>query len=381
MSVVSDSRDLRDGGTGTSAAIVNRSVDGGRTWSDPVVLDRASLFTEGSVLDMTNVVADPVHPGYAYAAWAELEGPGTGSTAYLSRTLDGGKTWSQQPSQIPSSGQLDRMRAVGTLLVLSDGALANVFAEVPPQSGALFGELTGPTTLWATRLDDPSDPNSKWSAPVRIAEADPKLMAGASAALAPDGKTIYVTWAKDASDASESRFSLMYAKSSDGGHSWDGPEPGADCRSLPLPQGCLGTSEAGPPPTGNKTAVATPSVAVAADGTVGVAFYDHRNDDCCPRNNPPRVTDFWFRHSHDGGFTWEEDHLAGPFDKTIAPTNDGSEPGEGPGFLGSYQGITPVPDGFAISFTMAKPELGATFDCGDCSNPTDIFFAKVKVSP
>jgi hypothetical protein len=38
-------------------------------------------------------------------------------------------------------------------------------------------------------------------------------------------------------------------------------------------------------------------LAINADGTVGVAFYDHRHD---PGNEPPRVTDYWFRSSRQG---------------------------------------------------------------------------------
>jgi hypothetical protein len=180
----------------------------------------------------------------------------------------------------------------------------------------------------------------------------------------------------------------MFCKSTDGGVSWSAPamagpsEPGLQE---------IGVTYSFTDPTTMQTTYcsvisAGPSLAVAADGTVGVAFYDHRND---PGNNPPQVTEYWFRYSRDGGETWQEltDHLAGPFDQTTAPSQDGRRHDDrknGPGFLGDYQGIAQVAGGFAIVFTLAKPLSGANFALGPCTYtpkcaPTDVFFTKVKL--
>lgn len=356
------------GGGERTGILVNRSLDGGKTWlNPPKELDTAEfpLF-----VDWSGVVADPVTPGSAYAVWNRGNVPATFRDQFFSHTADGGDTWSE-PKQIPSSpGQL----VLGPqLLILPDGTLVDVFTEIPPQPGAKITACPhGPTMLMATRS---TDGGATWSAPTTIAEADPSLLALPRAAVAPDG-TIYVSWARDVSDARERRYNLMHAKSTDGGRTW-------------LPEGVV-ADEPGPPEPGSTSfpeadpttrcisISAAPSLAVAADGTVGVAFYDHRNDD--PRNIPPKVTDYWLRHSHDGGSSWQEAHLAGPFDQTYAPTNDGG-PG-GPGFLGDYQGMTALGNGFGTAFALAQPLPGANFELGPWPSPddipTDIFFVRVR---
>jgi hypothetical protein len=133
---------------------------------------------------------------------------------------------------------------------------------------------------------------------------------------------------------------------------------------------------------------ATPNLAVAADGTVGITFYDHRRDD--PSNSPAKVTDLWFRYSADKGETWQEQHVAGPFDHTQAPSTnakpcppeppncpDGTLPGNGNGFVGDYQGIAAMPGGFAAVFALAQPLPGANFSL--LHPPTDIFFSQLRV--
>lgn len=138
--------------------------------------------------------------------------------------------------------------------------------------------------LMATR----SENGATWSTPTTIAEADPSLIALGSAAVAPDG-TIYVSWAKDVSDARGRRYNLMYSKSTDGGLTWlEKPQVIADQPGPPEPGSTLFLAAS--PTTRCISISAAPSLAVSADGTVGVAFYDHRNDD--PRNDPPKVTDF-----------------------------------------------------------------------------------------
>jgi CARDB len=310
------------------AAVVNRSLDGGRTWSLPRVLDTAALpfYIDGSY-----VVSDPRRTGRAFAMWAKGDITPTTRSQYVSYTTDGGTSWSP-PLPIPSSGT-ERLQTFGRLLVLPDGTLVDVFGEIPkPPPGP--GTPPGvPTTLLATRLENPTEPGSTWSEPKTIAVADTALVTP-TAALEPGSSTIYVSW--PATDGGST--TLMYAKSSDGGRSWQAP------RMLGEAVVRLAADIGG-------------SLAVADDGTVGVAFYDHRN---APPATPRKVTDLWFRHSHDGGASWDEDHLAGPFDQTTAPERD----------VGDYQGIEPIADGFAATFAAAEPMAG---------RKTDIFFSRLRL--
>lgn len=345
--------------------LVNRSRDGGKTWlNPPKELDTAEFPL---YIDWSRVAADPARPRTAYAVWNKGTFPAT-REQFFARTTDGGENWSD-PKQIPSS-QPGQLVLGPQILILPDGTLVDVFAEIPAQPASGLTECPhGPMMLLATRSTDGGD---TWSTPTTIA-ADPSLLAG-SAAVAPDG-TIYASWAKDASDETGRRYNLMYSKSTDGGQTWSDPEVIADEKGPPEPGNTVFLTAF---PTTRCMILAAPSLAVAADGTVGVAFYDHRNDD--PRNDPPKVTDFWFRHSHDGGSSWQETHLAGPFDQTYAPTADGG-PG-GPGFLGDYQGMTAIGNGFGAAFVLAQPLPGANFKLGDWPSPddipTDVFFVRVR---
>jgi hypothetical protein len=61
-----------------------------------------------------------------------------------------------------------------------------------------------------------------------------------------------------------------------------------------------------------------------------------------------------FRRSRDGGRTWRETPIGGPFDLRTAPY---IPPGLNlPGyFLGEYQGLTAVTRGFLATFPQASP--------------------------
>ena len=78
----------------------------------------------------------------------------------------------------------------------------------------------------------------------------------------------------------------------------------------------------------------TATVKVAADGTVGVTYYDFRNN----TSAPGLTTDYWFVHCH-GACTnpanWDETHVAGPFDEEQAAYARGY-------FVGDYEGLVTI---------------------------------------
>ena len=77
-------------------------------------------------------------------------------------------------------------------------------------------------------------------------------------------------------------------------------------------------------------------------------YYDFRND---VSGDGALTTDHWIVHSHDGGATWTENHLGGPFDMHQAPYARGY-------FVGDYQGLDSQGSAFRTLFTLASPELG-----------------------
>ena len=96
------------------------------------------------------------------------------------------------------------------------------------------------------------------------------------------------------------------------------------------------------------------------DGVVAVSYYDFRNDES---GDGELTTDHWIVHSHDGGATWTENHLAGPFDMHQAPYARGY-------FVGDYQGLDSQGSAFTALFTVASAGTGVFPN----PNPTDEFF-------
>src|SRR5947208_14309719 len=76
--------------------------------------------------------------------------------------------------------------------------------------------------------------------------------------------------------------------------------------------------------------------------------------------------------SSDGGRTWHETRIGGPFDLRTAPF---IPPGLNlPGyFLGEYQGLTAIPGGFLAVFPQASPQAR--------QGMTDGFSARIHLSP
>ena len=339
------------GATPQLAEVVDTSLDGGRTWNAPAIVDHA-LAPE--YVDGSSLIADPTRPGHAYLTWRRGDTTFATRGVWMSSTADGGAHWST-PLPITTT----QFVAGNQLLVLNDGSLLALLSLVPEQPITPgVDDPHGPTTFWAMRS---TDTGVTWSQPVQIHEADPDQvdLVGFSAAVGPDG-TVHMAW-EHAPSATTGPTELRYSRSTDGGTTW-----------LPAPLAVA--TEPGPPETGAfDFVVASPPVAVSGDGTIGVMFYDHRRD---PGNVPPKVTDLWLRSSANGGATWQEMHLAGPFDQTQAPSEDGALPGQGIGFLGDYQGLAPLAHGFDTSFVLAQPLGGADFSLR--FPPTDVFFARVS---
>jgi hypothetical protein len=343
-----------EGLAGPTALRVSRSRDGGRTFSAPTTVVEASQYD-----DREAISADPTRPGHAYVAWVRRLGTlGERGTEYFSRTTDGGRTFSL-PRQItaPKPATPDPPPlAEGTLPdptlieVLPDGDLVNVYVEANPTP--LIGGSTPlrPWSVWAQRS---GDRGTTWSNLRRIAvirrpgaPRDPesgsqvRAFNVASTAVARDG-TVYVVW----NDIRSPRSSLvLLSRSRDGGRRWSPPRTVARVA----------------------TQAFLPAVAVMRDGTVGVTFDDLRRD---RRGDGKLTTDVWLRWSRDGGRRWRERHLAGSFD-TLTASRTGSTGITGR-FLGDYQGLVALPDGFGALFAQARPAAR--------TGASDVFFARVQV--
>ena len=336
-----------------SSVLVSKSTNGGVSWAAPKTLIRTQ--SDLTLNDKESITADPTRPGYVYAIWDQVATlPGQenrGDQSFLhsfayraeptfSRSTDGGATWS--PAVHLSS---QNMFTIGhQIVVLPDGTLVDVFdtghgSGLQPSPNQIFEGVMLSTDAGVT-WTPPSRAANEASLPVIDPETGKEVRAGTNipdVAVDTRSGTLYVVWA-------DGRFSggihddIALVKSTDGGKTWSAP--------------VMVNAPAG-------VAAFTPAVAVSSDGTVGVTYYDIRNNTAAPG----LTTDVWLAHSHDGGATWSEQHLAGPFDMETAPFARGY-------FVGDYEGLTAIGRDFMPFFVIANS--------GNTANRTDVFSIRAK---
>jgi hypothetical protein len=311
----------------TTAVVASHSGDGGRTW--PSVATVAPPL-QGNETDA--ITGSPTLDGHAYTVWANFtfDFPRT-NTVEFSRTTDSGATWSP-PVLIDQPGPFAWDQAP-RLLVLPDGTLLTIFARTDLEAG--FGAHYAARSL---------DEGRTWLPPVQFGPQLPLLgfvhpefgdlpqPHFPSAAVAPDG-TAYVAFENNNSATSGG---IGVAKSRDGGLTWSSSTLRVSGYAF------------------------EPAIAVDKKGTVGVMWYDLRND---VPGDAALTADVWLAHSHDRGSSWRQTHVAGPTDLRTAPLPAHN-------YVGEYQGLAGLRRGFASAFTLASPQAK--------DGPTDIFFARIR---
>lgn len=294
-----------------SAYSMLRSTDGGQTWSDPIVVSNRTEFEPGAPFnDKNSLTADPYKRRFVYGTWQLLKDvlPTDDSAipiqffysdTFFVRTNNKGIIWEPARAIYKIRDDVTLLAAAGIdpnvtpifgaqnighqIVVLPDGRLVNV-------SQAKF-IVDGPDFLERTIIRS-FDNGETWEQTAKIIPSttvggfvafDAELFAASggtigntvrSAGDIPDiavNRTngfMYVVW-QDV-DPTFSFIGVFMSMSKDGGDTWSDhiTVGGGDL----TPDGFLSFAQ-------------LPAVHVADDGTVGVLFFDDRNDVVCPDLN------------------------------------------------------------------------------------------------
>jgi hypothetical protein len=319
---------------GQNAILVSRSTDGGRTWSNPVSV-RSDNFQDQN--DKESITADPTDARYVYVVWDRLTG-NRGPT-WFARTSDGGATW--EPARAIYDPGTNSQTINNQVVVLPDGTLIAAFTEIVN---------VGPANL-RLRILRSIDKGATWSAPITVSDVqtvgtiDPDAGTAirdgsllGSIAAGRNGMLV-VAW-QDSRFSAGTHDDIVVARSADGGITWSAPLRINGSPAL---------------------AAFIPTVAIRDDGVIGVTYYDFRGNTPDPTT---LWTSYWLATSSDGA-TWQERLIAGPFDYATAPLVGGKF------FLGDYMGLASVGTTFLPFFAQTT---------GDPDNRSDIFASLARAS-
>lgn len=341
-----------------NAILVSRSMDGGFTWSTPVTLrydDKPDAFN-----DKESITADPNNPDYVYATWDRLKvPPGERSggrsveraasfvgPTWFSRTTDGGLTWEEsrvifdpgphdqtignQIMALPSGELIDLMN----LIQNQDNSKKNRGMNVAIIRSDDRGETWSKKPIVIDKLlsNGVFEPSSGWW--IRSGDIIPE------GAVDPSTGNLYMVW-------QDARFTgydqIAFSMSSDGGFTWSAP-----IRINKSPAGVQAF---------------TPSVKVNANGTVGVTYYDFRNN-TAHGGAVAGGTD-QFLVTCDGNCSdpanWQEKRV------TVAAFDIRNAPWAGGLFVGDYEGLATAGADFLTFFSM--PHAG---------DPSSVFFRRMS---
>ena len=337
---------------GQSATYVNISTNGGKTWHAPVSLQ--TLPSVASQTDKDSITGDPTTPGQAYDTWEDLDIPSTllgfKGPAEFSKTTDGGLTWS--PAKTIFDPGSNAITINNKILALPSGSLVDAFTQVSLTSGGFADTLETLTsqdkgqTFPAAPVQGPTlegipvtDPDN--GSPIRTSSSPSGLPAQfADVTVDPTNGDLYAVW-QDARFTLSQYDDIVFSASTDGGLTWSTP--------IPINQTPVNI------PFADRQAF-DPTIAVAADGSIGVSYYDFRNNTTdlgakadaflvvAPAGSNPTEPASWAN---------EIRLTNNSFDIEDAPLTTGFTTGGGY-FLGDYEGLTTSGDSFVAFFSATN---------------------------
>lgn len=301
----------------SSQILVDRSTDGGRTWSRPLAVSAAGAEEGGQFPDRESAAIDlaPLSPyrGTLYVTWAQFRGQDGNSPISLSYLRPGAAAFSEPTtvSDLPGGFAQNATPVVGP-----DAAVYVVFIAYNPQlgrSGAYVskssdgGRSFGPSHFVAPFLDPVESglPNSEY-----------RVVSFPVASYDVVRDRLVVAW-NDRVNGVSSVFS-------------------ASCRPDDLDH-CTAPQRVTPSSTGEQF---FPALSAAPNGRVDLLFYDRSPD---PGN---RLNFLTYAFSTDAGATWETVNVTRtPFDGDAQTTPGGKH------FIGDYIAVASANSAAFLAWT------------------------------
>jgi hypothetical protein len=380
------------GAMGKNGVLVSKSTDGGATWGAPITIIRDTdprFFN-----DKESVTADlnDSRGKRVYVVWDRVKVPtgalinpervigfGFKGPAMLSRTTDGGQTW--EPARVIFDPGANKQTIANQIVVLPNGHLVDVFNEILNQPSRFVfnvavirstdhgqtwthGQAIHVAALESRAAFDPQqtgvrDPDT--NARLRTGDIIPEIAVDRT--VGSTGGNLYVVW-QDSRFSNFTHDSIAFSMSTDGGFTWSAPiqinqTPTTGIRS------------------GDQQAF-TPAIRVATDGTIGVTYYDFRNNVPCPiggNGKPdctgvPLSTDAFIVHCHAATVScadplnWQE--IGSETRLTPVSFNMREAPVARGFFVGDYEGLTVVGTEFKPFFVQSGTAVTTT-------PPTDVY--------
>ena len=333
-----------------------KSTDGGLHWSAPTLMDpEIEPTNDGEV-----IVADPTDARLIYNSWTQSNVKNH-TWLEFTRSTDGGQTW--EPARTLFEPQPQSFADDPQVFVMPDGALVMLYQFYTAQANK--------PVRYSIGLLRSSDHGKTWSGPTQAFMTTPVLRPDGSGAAAtadpetgepvndhfspmyavdPRSGNLYVVW-------EEGRFSgfqyndIAFSMSSDRGATWSAP--------IRINQTPLNI------PAGNRQSFFA-TVAVAANGTIGVSYYDFRFN----TPTPGLPTDCWLVQCHPTASNPATDPANWGNEVRLTDSSFNMEScailGDG-FFLGDYFGLAPAGGGGFV----------AAFSAVDQNNHTSIFVRRV----
>jgi hypothetical protein len=328
--------------SGSGAIVASKSTDGGLIWSAPRIITAES--DESTENHGDSITADIRDSALVYAVWSHFPPPEDQTAplaeTWFARSTDGGDTW-HEPRPVFDPGP-NKLTTGNKIVELPGGMLLDAFTLVE----------TGPEGIHATvAVIRARNQGRRWgSSPIvvnrleSVGTTDPEIGDGVVSgklltdiAVDPRSKTVYLVW-QDARFSGGLADGIALSTSRNGGRTWSTPvKVNATPTDIPI---------------GNQQAF-TPSVEVAADGTVAVSYSDFRYND----SGSALLTDRWLTICYPAlgrsclsskAFNEEVRLTDHSFDLRQAPVLQG---GFGGLFLGDYMGLASSGEDFIGLFS------------------------------